>query len=393
MVNTINSFVLFTVLLAIILAVYNWHSNRNVVYLSVFLIGISIITLTLHMTIAGGSVVLYAILLNNFAPFYYLAIPMFYFFVRGIVSDNKTISKKDFFHFIPFIIHCIGIFPYWLLSFNTKLDIAQRILHNPYIYEDVEFCWLYPHIINLIARPVLLLGYLIASVVLLYSFYLDFKNMEKKIKQSVKRTSSFISIFLVIVFVLLVLNLYIGFQFMINTDIKVIYSKIHIFVHLIIYIYLLLPVFILFYPKILYGVSNIAMRLPVKNEAVKINENKAVVSEKDIEIANEILIYLKEHKPYLDVDFSLHNLCAGINKPRHQIQYCLANILHTNFIQLKNKLRIEYAIELLKSDSVKNTTIEGIGKQSGFKSNSNFYVCFKEITGYKPNEWLEKNRL
>lgn len=53
---------------------------------------------------------------------------------------------------------------------------------------------------------------------------------------------------------------------------------------------------------------------------------------------------------------------------------------------MKKEFRVEYSKSLLLMDN-SSVTFEGIGAMSGFKSNSNFYSSFKEITGKTPLEW------
>ena len=60
----------------------------------------------------------------------------------------------------------------------------------------------------------------------------------------------------------------------------------------------------------------------------------------------------------------------------------------TKFSKLKSELRIKYALELLKNGSNSLITIEAIGKQSGFKTRSNFYSAFKDETGFTPTEYI-----
>ena len=66
-----------------------------------------------------------------------------------------------------------------------------------------------------------------------------------------------------------------------------------------------------------------------------------------------------------------------------------SNIMNKNFRQVKSEFRVKYAIKLLESDVAKNISMEGIGRQAGFASNSNFYSCFKDVTGFTPNQWLK----
>ncbi len=72
------------------------------------------------------------------------------------------------------------------------------------------------------------------------------------------------------------------------------------------------------------------------------------------------------------------------------MSYCITFLLNTKFSKLKNQLRVQHAIELLTESNLSTLTIESVGKQSGFKTRSNFYTAFKEETGVTPNEYSKK---
>lgn len=166
------------------------------------------------------------------------------------------------------------------------------------------------------------------------------------------------------------------------------------------YLYLVLPFFLLFNPNLIYGSPQAHNNFEMKN---CIDINKCIINSKKTEqsfksenqnnvlLSEEIKQFVETEKPYLNPDFSIHDICVKLNVPQHRVQYCLNMILQKKFTDLKNEMRVNYAIELLKSDVAKKTSLEGIGIQAGFSSNSNFYKSFKKSTGLTPNQWLEIN--
>lgn len=74
------------------------------------------------------------------------------------------------------------------------------------------------------------------------------------------------------------------------------------------------------------------------------------------------------------------------------MSYCIHEILNTRFPKLKSELRVQYAIDLLESNSKEVLTIEAIGEKSGFKTRSNFYTTFKDLTGVTPSEYIENQK-
>jgi len=56
--------------------------------------------------------------------------PFLYFYIRGVLNDQYNFKLKDGLHFIPAIIHLVGITPYLFTSFEYKENIAKQILGN-----------------------------------------------------------------------------------------------------------------------------------------------------------------------------------------------------------------------------------------------------------------------
>jgi AraC-like DNA-binding protein len=110
------------------------------------------------------------------------------------------------------------------------------------------------------------------------------------------------------------------------------------------------------------------------------------------ELSEKIVKYLETDKPFLNPDFSVHDICVKLNVPRHHIQYCLNVVMNKKFSDLKNEMRVNFTIDLLQTKALDNMSIDGIGKISGFASPSNFFSTFKKITGVTPNQWMQNHR-
>jgi AraC-like DNA-binding protein len=56
---------------------------------------------------------------------------------------------------------------------------------------------------------------------------------------------------------------------------------------------------------------------------------------------------------------------------------------------LINKNRVLAFLELVKSDKVKNFTIEALSKECGFSSRFHLYNNFKKFHGGKPSDYIK----
>jgi AraC-like DNA-binding protein len=399
----IESFSFFVIMLSVVIGYHNWRVNKNVIYLTTFLAIYALSIVTYKLFIYGGSVYLYAILLNNIAPLYFLLGPMLYFFVRGIVTDKIYFRKKDILHFIPFAINLIAVIPYLLTPIDFKLKIAKMTMQQFYVYRDYDFMLFYPHFINNIGRAIQLTIYLIVSFAMLVKFYPQIKPQTGSLYKQFKYVYFWLLIFLILVMIISLNHVYVALIYAFTTNLALAKFVLDKYLKLALAAYLTIPVFILFSPRILYGLPRFKNIIPEAVPAIDAKTSdfqseqkpKSGPDENSIafQLADDIMSYLKTDKPYLKPDFSIHDICIRFDKPQHHIYYCFSNVLNKNFIELKKELRVQYALELLSSNAAENVlSMEGIGRQAGFASNSNFYACFKEVTGLTPNQWLQKNR-
>lgn len=165
-----------TLLLTLVQTFYNYRINTNGLYLSGFLIPLCISAILHYFTILDNSPFYLAIVYGHFMPLLYLTGPMLYFYVRGTLKDNSKLSKWDFIHFLPCLIGLVSIFPYYFEDFDSKILIAENLIKNPNYHKIVNISWLYENSYNLLARTILLVGYLLASLFMLFRFSLDKKR-------------------------------------------------------------------------------------------------------------------------------------------------------------------------------------------------------------------------
>ena len=152
--------------------------------------------------------------------------------------------------------------------------------------------------------------------------------------------------------------------------------------------YCVMSLSLILFPEILYGIP----RKNTTNTAKKKKEINKIDPEKDpfFDLNTAILKHLHEDKPFLKPEFSVSDIALNLKAPQNHISYCITYLMETKFSKLKTELRIQHALELLKKGVNSTLTIEAIGKQSGFKTRSNFYAAFKEATGFTPTEYIEQ---
>ncbi|WMW77331.1 helix-turn-helix domain-containing protein [Flavobacterium sp. 20NA77.7] len=394
---------LTTLLVTLLLAINNYKINKNSLYLAGFLISLSIGVLLHYFAVQANSPFALAIAYGHFMPIYYLTGPLLFFYIRGTLTDSARLKPWDWLHFMPFIIGLISIFPYYFESFDTKLDIATKIIHDTNHHKKVNISWLYPNIYNLAVRPFILFGYFIACIFKLYTYNRSKKksvrtNSHKKIVHKWLYLITSITGVCALSYGILTFNFLITDSVSketINGFAMNYYSGIS---------FSLIPFLLLIFPEVLYGLPStknnlISTETETYDEINKTDETSNYSNDIELEdseftiIATNILDYLAKEKPFTDTDFSLDDLSKSLNIPKHHLYYCFNTVLKTKFTTIRAILRVEYAKECLLNGDLKNLSMEGVWTKSGFSSKTSFFVSFKEVTGLTPLEFIKINNL
>src|SRR6267154_2952994 len=124
------------------------------------------LTLTISIVVSG------AVLLNSnyvfsfphlsrlHQPFVFLAAPLLFLYLRELTAREQRFERKDFLHFIPFVLCLIYLLPYYLQSGKAKI----QILVSEYI--QAEFGqWYYVRSAVLITQVLVYLVLIVLSIV------------------------------------------------------------------------------------------------------------------------------------------------------------------------------------------------------------------------------------
>ena len=159
----------------------------------------------------------------------------------------------------------------------------------------------------------------------------------------------------------------------------------------------LVPIIIIFSPKVLYGLPMIEKK---PTEASHFNEttSPSFIDSEETEqkyfqnLTDQAMGFLKKEKPFVNPDFSLEVLAKKLNSPKHHLYYCFNTVLNTKFTTVRTQMRVEYARECLLNGDLKQLSMEGIWINAGFSSKTNFFVSFKEVTGQTPLDFIKTNQ-
>lgn len=152
---------------------------------------------------------------------------------------------------------------------------------------------------------------------------------------------------------------------------------------------------ILLYWYIIFGIKHkyflSIYRDLVNNKKKVINRINTDTEKEEYEnIISRLDEFLIETEAFKKNNFSILDASNAINIHTKKISTALNSLNTQNFNSYINQYRIEAAKQLLKEQTVKDYSLEGIGNLVGFNSKSTFFKEFKKCTGTTPLQYYQK---
>ncbi len=362
-----------------ILVGYNWRSHPSTILIASIFVIYALYSLLYYFTIDTKNDFWYAVLFGHLTPFWYAPGALLYFYYRSMLCNTRIFTSwKDGLHFIPSLLQIYVMLPYYGIPFDQKLKIAHLIHENPdLIYQYAKIYTMYSVAFDFAARPILFAAYIIACLGLLYKYSHSSNNH--------RYTLRWLRGFLLLLFLENIVYSIAIYQLVIHSF-GFSYEVVQLMHKITGAALFVVPIFLLcFFPQILYG------NLKPSQIAKKLQVTRTQEVSSFYDLSERIQKYVLDEQVFLNPDLEISDISFALKVPRHHIAYCFTNVLKRKFTSYKNKLRVDYAINLLEKGESQMTSIDGIGAKSGFKSRSSFYEAFKVETGMTPNQFL-KNR-
>lgn len=367
------------------------NSNKSNIYLLFFLLINNVYALSHYATIESKNVYLIATLLVHFVPFYLMAGPLLFFYVRGLLKDDHRLSIQDLLHFIPSLLMLMNIMPYLLKGIDYKLSYASHVIENPSNFVNFDYLFLNPSV-NLIIRPLIALIYVIACVLLMNKYKMN------KIQNNLQFNLIYKWLSLLLSFAAILYLSFLAFIVIsiITLDYNIAYEQGAFLLYATLISLIILNFSLLFFPNILYGLPQLdykLIKIPIAPPTQEEDEKRLA---KSFEISDDKLILLRSKiekyllgNPCLRANFNLSMMSAETDIPAHHLSYYFNEYMNINFNTWKNNQKIDFVIELMRNGTYENLTLDALSKQAGFGSRSSFINSFKAKTGLTPSEYLQ----
>jgi hypothetical protein len=354
---------------------------KNIKKLKIILLSTSLIIFLIY-AIAHNAVnsdeynFLKTILFNHFTPFYLLAGPFFYFFIKSTTNNNFKFKKRHLIHLIPFIIQCIAIHEYIMIPWETKMKLVSSFYLTPENQADLKVSIFFSSKTNYIIRFFQLTAYLTASMILLNK--IKYVNYIKQLKRITLIMFSVVVLYYVHILLIITNGIYntILIKTIINTDIFLLFLLILEFIKS---------------PELYLSLKKINKSYLNESPFSK-TKNKKLISENDRKKIALKIEEIKNNKHFLlNSDNSFRDFASFINFPDHIIRIYLKSE-NTSYMDIKNKVRLSHAKKLLEETKLKYN-LNYIAEKTGFNSRSNFYSIFKKYEKCTPRDYLNKKKL
>ena len=386
--------VLLVLLVSSILLISHWSQNRGIVYLVVVLLLFTIRQFTFLLMHSDAHVEVLALLLFHFDPFSFLIGPFFFYYLKSLVQGKFVVDKYLLVYSLPALVILINTLPFYGYPFAEKVAESAAVQGNYYLDGPINFSTVFFPLKYQVG-----VGALFNLTITLFSFAYLIRLKKSGTASLKKKVSVLINRILVVIPMLIIPNLILIGYALINSPVKgelIIRQVAFEDNGFVFFMPLLLPLSFFLIPSWLYtdleGVHAFdKIRAFLQGLWQRAAGHHAAASAEKSADLECILTYIETEKPYVKVDFSLHDISLAVNIPRIRVSNCFNKELNTSFPAYRNKLRVAHAISLLRRGAHLNTSIEGIAERSGFKSKSIFYSAFKEEYDMTPTEWMKKN--
>lgn len=345
----LQAFFIATILLKI--------KNRNLFKtLFAFLLIVEGVTLIERLMVETEMILSVPHLLGISYPLSFTKPPLMFFMALAITNRDFKISKKAFYHFIPFALMLLANLPFYALDGVEKITIVQGFMEKVPSYASFDF-------------------YFTLSFFLYIGLYIFL---------SVKKLNRFRSHSL-------------------NSPIVNWYRKL-LLVYCV-FLFLHLSYFVIqplgsFSFDLINQVSMLVMTFIIQGIAYVLIERSSLTSKTSIPDwgnldqrrldEKRILNALEEEKLYLDDELSLKKFSEQIGLPEKYVSQIINHKFNSSFKRLINQYRIHEAKQIMEASKEKKVKLIDVGFQSGFNNKVSFYRSFREFENVSPSEYMKK---
>ena len=293
--------------------------------------------------------------------------PLLYLYTRALITAQPSLAPRQLLHLLPFALHHLSMWPFYLQSGAAKLDFLRAFEEN--------------------ARPEgmeIVSGLKIAHGLIYFAFAF---TLLRKHKGAIRTSFSSIE--------------HINLNWL-----QILVSFQGTFWGGILILYLLRfggldlgptldPIVYLGATVLIYLVGYFGLRQPEIFTSAPAEESAAsekyvktrLEEERARQYLQELVEHMEREKPFTRSTLTLQELADEVSMAAHHLSQVINDRLQQNFFDFVNSYRVKEVQERLSSPDTENLTILAIAYEAGFNSKSTFNNIFKKQTHMTPSEF------
>lgn len=340
-----------------------------------------------YLLIYSGLIINVPHVYKSAAPFNFLTPVLTYLYVRAVLYNEKSFSRNDIFHFLPFLLFIINYLPFYSLTTSEKsiiVNATAKDLNLTYKYQ----AGIISESVSYLLRTFQTFLYLIFQWRLIINYKKQNSNelIQHQITEVVKwlKIFTWASTLFVIAFIGLTILAFFFKTIFINGIIKYLPGL------LISLSFFIISTYLLTHPAILNGLPFIKYKDGEQNilnaEVIKV----PFLEDNFTSEITKIEEYFFNKHPYLMPNVTIGHISVALGISIRELSYIINNYYNMRFTDYINAHRIKHITLNIGSKGLDTYTLESIAKQSGFSSKSSFYRAFNKIHNCPPSEYFQK---
>jgi AraC-like DNA-binding protein len=126
----------------------------------------------------------------------------------------------------------------------------------------------------------------------------------------------------------------------------------------------------------------------IVNSEVSRKYETSALSAEQVQLAwRRLLIFMEQHKPYLDNELRLAQLASSFGIPAHHLSQIINQGAGQHFLEFVSAYRVDEAKRLLACAANRDKKMVALALDAGFNSQSAFYKQFRKQVGMTPQQY------
>lgn len=295
-------------------------------------------------------------------PFQFLAGPLFFFYIKALISGKGEFRKRDLLHLLPFALCGLYLTPFYFTGAQQKISYLTAALAN------FPADWLLRTAVGFTLQII----YLAASFLVLKRYQKTISPRESRIYRGD---------------LLLARSLLIAFGVVWFVGVGRFLFAYRLETNLIVPLALSLTTYLVGFLGLVRPQVFAAAEPPAKPS--KRYEKSTLTPERAEKYVNRLYRCMQAEKPYCDGDLTLQKLAQKLSISPQHLSQIINERLQQNFIDFINSYRVEEAKRRLTDPGKRHYSIIAIAEESGFNSKSAFNTAFKKYAHRTPSQFRQ----